>query len=292
MVRSDGARFWANGFVYCLRKADGAVVGFSKVLRDRTDTRAQVEALRNRLELLAEEDRRKLMMFGTLAHELRNPLAAVANAGHLIDLAYPRDEKLAFPLQVLKRQTEYVSKLIGDLLEVARVRTGKTVLQYAEVDLGALLAEVVDSLRHQIDRKEQVVNLVAPAAPISVQGDAVRLRQVFINLLQNASKFSPQGGQVVVAWMHEADEVLVKVEDNGEGISAQLQPFVFDLLTQAVPVKETPSQGLGLGLSLVKEYVELHGGTVLVRSEGIGRGTEFTVRLPRSRPMHAPEAAD
>jgi two-component system CheB/CheR fusion protein len=292
MVRSDGARFWANGFVYCLRKADGAVVGFSKVLRDRTDTRAQVEALRNRVELLAEEDRRKLVMFGTLAHELRNPLAAVANAGHLIDLAYPNDEKLAFPLQVLKRQTEYVSKLIGDLLEVARVRTGKTVLQYAEVDLGALLAEVVDSLRHQIDRKEQVVNLVAPATPISVQGDAVRLRQVFVNLLQNASKFSPQGGHVVVAWMHEADEVLVKVEDNGEGISAQLQPFVFDLLTQAAPVKETPSQGLGLGLSLVKEYVELHGGTVLVRSEGIGRGTEFTVRLPRSRPMRALEAAD
>jgi two-component system CheB/CheR fusion protein len=292
MVRSDGSRFWANGFVIRLRAADGTVVGFSKLLRDRTDTRAQVEALRNRVALLSEEDRRKLVMFGTLAHELRNPLAAVVNAVHLIDLAYPNDAKLSYALQVLKRQTDYIGALIGDLLDVARVRTGKSVLQYNEIEVRELLADVVESMRPDLDRKEQLVKLVPPPMPIRLDGDVVRLRQVFINLLQNASKYSPHRGQIVVMWTDEADEVVIKVEDNGEGIPAQLQPFIFDLLTQATPAEGVPPQGLGLGLSLAKDYVELHGGSVQVRSDGVGKGSEFTVRLPRKRPTRVQGAAD
>jgi PAS domain S-box-containing protein len=129
MARSDGALCWAIGFVQCLRAPDGKVLGFAKLLRDRTDIRAQIDTHRNRAELLAEEDRRKVLVFGTLAHELRTPLSAVSNAVALIELAYPDDDKLAYALQVLKRQTSYVTSLIDDLQEVVRARTGKATLR-------------------------------------------------------------------------------------------------------------------------------------------------------------------
>src|ERR1044071_6498931 len=132
MVRSDGVRFWASGVVYCLREHD-AVIGYAKVLRDRTDVRGQVEAFRNRAEQLAADDRRRTMMLGTLAPELRNPLGAGSNAAHFIDHA--GDERLSYAVQVLKRQTRYMSTLVEDLLEVARARTGKVQMQYARVDL-------------------------------------------------------------------------------------------------------------------------------------------------------------
>jgi two-component system CheB/CheR fusion protein len=283
MVRGDGARFWASGFVDCLRTADGEIAGYSKVVRDRTDLRGQVEALRNRVELLAAEDRRKMVMFGTLAHELRNPLGAVSNAIHLIDFAYPNDQKLAYALQILKRQTKYVSSLVEDLLEVARAQTGKTVLQYSALEMSALLADVCETLESKMAEKAQRIDIIEPPAPIRFEGDAVRLKQVFLNLLQNASKFSSRGATIFVKATVEGDEVVVRIEDHGRGISPEVLPHVFDLLSQAESPDERRPDGMGLGLSIVKEYVELHGGTVQVRSEGVGKGSEFTVHVPLTR---------
>lgn len=278
MVRSDGAQFWASGFVHCLRSADGSVAGFAKILRNRTDVRAQIDAHRNRAERLAEEDRRKLLVFGTLAHELRTPLSVVSNATELIERAHPNDDRLAYPVQILKRQIAYVDSIIDGLQEVVRSRAGKTVLRYEPIQVNELLREVVETIRATTDEKDQRVALVVPLAPVRMQGDAVRLRQTFLNLLQNASKFSDRGKPIFVTCTVEADEVVVRIEDHGRGIPATLLPRVFDALTQAEPASQAP--GLGLGLTLVKEYVELHGGTVQVRSEGLGRGSEFTVHLP------------
>jgi PAS domain S-box-containing protein len=285
MVRSDGGRFWAAGFVQCLRSADGDVQGYAKLLRDRTDVRGQVETLRNRAELLADEDRRKVLLFGTLAHELRTPFGAMRNAVDLIEHAYPNDSKLEYALQILKRQTKYVSTLVDDLQELVRARTGKTVLRYEPLRLEDVLAEAVETMRPEIEQREQHVSLLAPPVSIALEGDPMRLGQAFVNLLQNASKFSGNGKPIFVTCTVEGHEAVVRFEDRGRGISAELLPRVFDALTQAEDASTDVSSaaGLGLGLSLVKEYVELHGGSVQVRSEGFDLGTEFTVRLPLMR---------
>jgi two-component system CheB/CheR fusion protein len=285
MVRRDGVRFWASGFVQCLRSEDGEVQGFAKLLRDRTDLRAQVETLSNRAALLADEDRRKVLLFGTLAHELRTPFGAIQNAVQLIEHAYPDEPKLSYALQILARQTRYVSTLVDDLQELVRARTGKTVLHYEPLQLEAVLADAVETIRPMADAKAQRVTLLVPPAPIVLEGDAMRLRQAFQNLLQNASKFSDRDKPIFVTCTVEAYEAVVRVEDQGRGISAELLPRVFDALTQAeeLAAESGAHAGLGLGLSLVKEYVELHGGSVQVRSEGAERGSEFTVRLPLTR---------
>lgn len=285
MVRSDGGRFWANGFVQCLRAASGEVGGFAKLLRDRTDVRGQIETLRNRAELLADEDRRKVLLFGTLAHELRTPFGAMRNAIDLIEHAYPNDAKLAYALQILARQTKYVSALVDDLQDLVRARTGKTVLRYEPLRLDAVLADAVETIRPAIEQRGQHVSLIVPPVPVAMEGDVMRLSQAFVNLLQNASKFSGRGKPIFVTSTVEGHEAVVRIEDKGRGISAELLPRVFDALTQAEePSAEAPAgDGLGLGLSLVKEYVELHGGSVQVRSEGLGLGSEFTVRVPLTR---------
>ena len=281
MVRSDGVLFWASGFVQCLREADGRVAGFAKILRDRTDIRAQIETLRNRAELLADEDRRKLLLFGTLAHELRTPFAAIGNAVELVERAYPHDQKLEYAVQILKRQTRYVDSLVDDLQEVVRAQTGKTVLHYARLQLDALLSDVMATIRPVTDAKGQQISLLAPPTAIELDGDPVRLRQAFLNLLQNASKFSDREKKIFVTCTVEAEEAVIRIEDQGRGISPMVLPRVFDALTQAELFSDGHAPaGLGLGLSLVKEYVELHAGSVQVRSEGLGRGSEFTVRLP------------
>ena len=282
MVRSDGGRFWASGFVQCLRSADGEVQGFAKLLRDRTDVRGQIETLRNRADLLADEDRRKVLLFGTLAHELRTPFGAMQNAVQLIEHAYPNDAKLSYALQILKRQTRYVNTLVDDLQELVRARTGKTVLRHEPLRLEAVLAEAVETMRPAIEGREQHVKLLVPPVPIELDGDAMRLRQAFVNLLQNASKFSGRGKPIYITCTVEGHEAVTRFEDKGRGISADLLPRVFDALTQAddAGADGSPGAGFGLGLSLVKEYVELHGGSVQVRSDGLGLGSEFTVRLP------------
>lgn len=285
MVRVDGARFWASGFVQCLRSEAGEVQGFVKLLRDRTDLRGQVETLRKRAELLADEDRRKMLLFGTLAHELRTPFSAIQNAVQLIEHTYRGDPKFEYALQILKRQTKHVSTLVDDLQEVVRARTGKTVLHYEPLRLDAVLADTIETIRPMTEAKDQRVSLLVPPAPIALEGDPMRLRQAFLNLLQNASKFSGRDKPIFITCTVEGHEAVVRVEDQGRGIPAELLPRVFDALSQAEEISaegHVPT-GLGLGLSLVKEYVELHGGSVQVRSEGPGRGSEFTVRLPLLR---------
>ncbi len=279
LVRKDGVPFWASGILTCLRDESGRIAGYSKLLRDRTDVKEQTDALRTQAESLLAENQRQTLLVGTLAHELRNPLGVLSNAGQLIEMAYPEDPKLRNATQLIARQTKYLATLIEDLLEDVRIRTGKVELHRARVDLHSVLNDAIESVGAAVREKGQAVELVFPQTPIALNADATRLKQVFVNLLANASKFSAQGDKIWVKAMTEGNEAVVRVEDRGRGIPPDVLPRIFALFTQAGGPGASRA-GLGLGLAIVKQYVELHGGTVQGRSEGPGHGSEFVVRLP------------
>jgi PAS domain S-box-containing protein len=280
MVRKDGSRVWANGVVVSLRDESGRVVGFGKTLRDRTDVRAQVEALENRVAALQKADERKNIFLGTLAHELRNPLAPLVNAVQLLRLRRPDDPDLTYPVMLIERQVEFLRRLVDDLLDVTRIGAGKIELKKERVRLGELLARVVESCRARAEERRHQMELILPAGAIVVEADPSRLQQVFLNLVTNAVKYTPEGGRVWVKATMEGREAVVDVEDTGLGISPEMLPKIFDLFTQEEESRYRSEGGLGIGLSLVKSLVTLHGGTVQVRSGGKGKGSQFTVRLP------------
>ncbi len=280
MLRKDGSRFWASGVVLALRDDSGHAVGFGKTLRDRTDLRSRIEALENRVHALVKADERKTIFLGTLAHELRNPLAPLANAVEMLRLTRPGDPELAYPVKLIERQVEFLQRLVDDLLDLTRIGAGKVELKKRRLLLGELLRQVVDARRPQCDERKQKLELLLPSGALPVDADPDRLQQVFVNLLNNAIKYTPQGGRIWLKATAEAAEAVVGVEDTGVGISAEMLPRIFDLFTQEEESRYRSEGGLGLGLSLVKSLVTLHGGTVQVRSEGKGKGSEFTVRLP------------
>lgn len=279
MVRKDGAEFWASGFVRALRGADGDVVGFAKLLRDRTDQRALVEALDNRADALQANNRELTLLLGKVAHELRNPLGVLANAAQLVDVNAGSNERLAYVADLMRRQTAYAGRLIEDLLERVREHRARTTLRSERLTLDRVLEEARETVEPRLRDKRLRVELLLPEAPVELDGDSTRLRQVFVNLLDNAAKFSSDGGVIWMSVTTAGDEAVVLVRDAGAGMPQEILPRVFELFTQAA-TEFSPREGLGLGLAIVRENVELHGGTVQVRSEGVGGGAEFRVRLP------------
>lgn len=277
LVRKDGVRLWVTGLLTCLRDSEGNIAGFSKVLRDRTDLKEQVDRMHNRTQSLEAEARQKTVMLGTLAHELRNPIGVLSNATQLIEMVYPDDPKLVPVTQLISRQVKYLSTLIEDLLENARLQTGKVELQVEVTRLYDLLNSAVESVV-SIREKQQKVELVLPQTPVELCVDPVKVQQVFVNLISNASKFSENGATIWIRALTEGDEAAVRVEDQGRGIPPDLLPRLFELFSQGEVSREHAS--LGLGLAIVKQYIELHGGSVQARSEGAGRGSVFIVRLP------------
>lgn len=279
-VRKDGSRIWVSGAVIALRDAAGQVVGFGKIMRDRTDLKAQIESLENRAETLSRADQRKNLFLGTLGHELRNPLAPLTNALHLIRLAGPISENLVYPIKLIERQVEFIRRLVDDLLDITRVAAGKVELRVQPVRLQEILNRAAEACRPRAQERRQDFQVLLPPAPITLNADADRLHQVTVNLLNNAVKYTPEGGRIWLKATIEGEEVVVRVEDTGVGIDAEMLPRIFDLFTQEESSLTRSEGGLGLGLPLVKELVALHGGTVQVRSEGRDKGSEFTIRLP------------
>jgi signal transduction histidine kinase len=222
------------------------------------------------------------VFLSTLSHELRNPLAPLMNAVQLIRTIAPQNAALEYPIKLIERQVEFVRRLVDDLLDVTRINTGKIQLQLGTVDLRDVIAAAAETVRPLIVQRSQRFAQHLLETPIVVQADADRLQQVFVNLLTNAAKYTPEGGQVEVRASLDEIEALVHVSDNGIGIAKEMQPHIFELFTQ-VDARSARGDGLGIGLSLVKNLVELHGGSVQVRSEGAGKGSEFTVRLPLAR---------
>jgi signal transduction histidine kinase len=272
--------------VQCLSDADGRIVGYAKILQDRSDLKTEFDTLRARIDAQREELGRRNLVLTTMAHELRNPMGVIQNAVEIIRRLYPDDMKLATPTQMLTRQVVYMGTLIEDILESARLHAGKVVLQIERVPLATVIRKAAENNDAAIRAKHQSIELMLPLVPIEIDADATRLQQVFGNLISNASKFSPDRARIWVSTMPENEFATVRVRDEGRGISAELLPHVFELFAQG---RQELSGSLGIGLSIVRQYVEMHGGTVAVRSAGTGRGSEFIVRLPIRQP--APTAA-
>jgi signal transduction histidine kinase/DNA-binding response OmpR family regulator len=239
-----------------------------------------LDELQRRAAELAAADRRKDDFLAQLAHELRNPLAPILNAVEILrDEATPRDA-CRRAVDVAGRQVRHVARLVGDLVDVSRVRAGKFELRRARVELARAVADAVAAVEPHVRERRQALEVELPEDPVALDADHVRVVQVLENLLHNASKYGRLGGRVRLAAARDGGEVAVRVADDGIGIAPELLPRVFDMFVQGEQPPDRPRAGLGLGLTLVRTLVEMHGGRVEARSDGPGRGSTFEVRLP------------
>jgi len=278
--RPDGSRFWATGMTYALRSGDGKLLGYGKIMQNRTDWKLRHETISNRLDAMTALDEQKNVMISTLAHELRNPLAPLMNAAHMLRQGMASD----YPIRLIERQVDFIKRLVDDLLEATRANAGKVRLKLERLVVQEVIGASIETVRPLVDQHSHRLELISTAAPIYVNADAVRLQQVFSNLLTNAAKYTNDGGTIWIKIATEDEEAVVRVEDNGVGIPADRLLDIFELFAQVqTPISEG---GLGIGLSLVKELVNLHGGTVQANSDGIGKGSEFIVRLPLASPTN------
>jgi signal transduction histidine kinase len=248
-------------------------------VRERTEELAKVNAA------LRDADRRKDEFLSTLGHELRNPLAPILNALEIIRLSGDNPEAVALQRERLERQVRQMVRLVDDLLDVSRVTTGKLRLTTEPLTLQEVLDAALDISRPLIEKARLALKVQVPERPIPVEGDRVRLAQVFSNLLNNAAKYTEPGGRVTVDVGADGDRATVKVRDTGVGIAPDVLPRIFELFTQVDRSLNRSQGGLGVGLALVRRLVELHGGSVAASSAGPGRGAEFTVSLPISVPQ-------
>lgn len=240
---------------------------------------------------LRESDRRKDAFIATLAHELRNPLAPVRNAVQILQRGTGSEADTERARDIIARQVRIMSRLIDDLMDVSRINRGHIELQREPVELGTVLDMAVEATRPHVAEFGHVLEVQLPPEPVVLEADVTRLTQVFVNLLANAAKYTDRGGRIELSARLEASRVVVAVRDDGIGIPVEQLDRVFGMFWQVESTLAKSRGGLGIGLSLVKHLVELHGGTVGVHSAGSGQGTTFTVALPVSRRATPPEPA-
>ncbi|AMO25652.1 histidine kinase [Ramlibacter tataouinensis] len=236
-----------------------------------------------------EADRRKNDFLAMLAHELRNPLAPIRNAVHIMQGNDVTPSTMNWARDVIGRQADHMARLIDDLLDVSRIVQGKVTVKPEKLDLAALIERTVEASAPRIHGREQQLAVTLPAERVELHGDVVRLAQVLSNLLNNASKFSPPRSRIVLGASHASGELRISVRDDGAGIDAATLPHIFDLFFQADQSLDRSQGGLGIGLTLVKHLVELHGGRVAAFSDGVGRGSEVVVWLPAAVVAHRTE---
>jgi signal transduction histidine kinase len=247
--------------------------------------RAALEvALRGKIDELAEVDRRKDEFLAMLGHELRNPLAPVTTALQIMRIHESEPSRVARSREIVERQIEHMTRLIDDLLDVSRITRGKIELREQPLLLSSVIERAIESARPLIDERGHRIVLDLPTEPVTFLADPARLAQVFANLLNNAAKYTDVGGRI---WLHarvEGTNLVVGVKDDGPGLTKELRKHAFELFMQGPQTRARARGGLGIGLTLVRRLVELHGGTVEALSEGPGKGTEFVVRLPLRMP--------
>lgn len=300
VVADDGSLIWIESKGQILRDGSMEHKRMAGVCMDITERKEAEEALRlnetmlrTQTEELATAHRQKDEFLAMLAHELRNPLAPISNAVQLLKIQNPgqRETTLPWAIEVIDRQVVLISRLVDDLLDVARITRGHIELQRKPIDIRSIIDQVTESASAWFEKKQQHFEVDCPDQSIVVNADATRMVQVITNLLNNASKFTHPNGYVLLRVYCEGDDVVLAVTDNGIGISPSILPQIFDLFTQADRSLDRRQGGLGLGLSLVRKMVEMHGGRVHATSQGIGRGSEFIIRLPQA-PVHANKTAD
>jgi PAS domain S-box-containing protein len=256
-----------------IRGEAGNILGVVLVFRDVTERKRAEEALQ-------AADRHKDEFLAMLAHELRNPLAPVRNAVALLRLGGTSAADRCWAAEVIERQVRHLSRLVDDLLDVSRIRRGKIRLQKQPVALAEVVAQAVETSRPLIEAHRHHLDVQLPPGPVLLEADPTRLAQVLSNLINNAAKYTPDGGRIRLAAAVEGGAAVVRVADTGIGIPAEMLPKVFDLFTQVDHSLDRAQGGLGLGLALVQKLVELHGGSVEAHSDGPDKGSEFVVRLP------------
>ena len=282
-----GGKRWVNVDYVPDVDAAGKVAGFGVLVLDITQRRLAENAVRQSEARLKEAnqalqaaDRRKDEFLATLAHELRNPLAAIRNAAAILTAMGSSDPDARWVPELIDRQLAQMSRLLEDLLDVSRIAHDKLALRRQRVELSEVVHNAIETCSPQLDAGKQALAVALPAEPIVLHADPVRLEQVFSNLISNAAKYTPPGGHIRITGERRGDEVAVSVKDDGAGIPPEMLPRLFEIFSQGERALERSQGGLGVGLSLVRGLLGLHGGRVEAKSDGIGQGSEFTVHLP------------
>ncbi len=276
-----GEARWMAYKVLTLPDLLGKPIGFATVSQDVSDRKALADNLTQLANDLSEADRRKNEFLAMLAHELRNPLAPISNAVRSLRMRSPGDERTVQAVtEVLERQVAQMARLVNDLLDANRIARGMITLRKAAIALAPVVDEAIEAIRPQCTRLGHELTISMPSEPVHVDGDAGRLAQVIGNVLHNACKFTNKGGHISLSVSLEAGQAVIRVRDDGIGIAAAHLDSLFEMFAQADTSLERSRDGLGIGLTLVKTLVELHGGSVEARSDGPGRGSEFVIRLP------------
>jgi signal transduction histidine kinase len=264
-------------------------------LRDRKrqyQVRAHLAEEARQAEALRDSDRRKDEFLAMLAHELRNPLAPIRNGLQILQLAEGNRTTVARTREMIDRQVNHLSRLVDDLLDVSRITRGKVELRPERTDLRDVVASAVETIRPLVDSRRHQLTVSGPGRPVWAWVDATRMAQVIGNLLTNSAKYSEEEGHINISLEEHGGEIVIRVRDTGVGIAADMLPRVFDLFTQVDQTLDRSQGGLGIGLTLVRNLVEMHGGTVTAESEGEGRGSTFTIILPGAAEVTLPADPD
>lgn len=283
--RKDGSLVEISLTVSPLRDGRGTIIGASKIARDITERKRAERAW-------LEADRQKNEFLATLAHELRNPLAPIRNSLNILRLMGNTDPAAEQLQQVMERQVNHMVRLVDDLLEIARITTGKIELRLEPVEIATVIRSAIETSRPLIDAERHQLATKLPAEPLTVQGDPVRLSQIVSNLLNNSAKYTEPDGQIWLTVTRSDREVCISVRDNGIGISPEQLPHVLEMFSQSARARTHSQEGLGIGLALAKRLVEMHGGSLEAKSAGENQGSEFIVRLPLSeKQLSLPEVS-
>ena len=284
LVARDGTRRPIDDTAAPMRDAEDQFIGTVLVFRDITERRRLEEELRRRSEDLAERDRRKDEFLAMLAHELRNPLAPITNSLNYLRIKLAGNPDFAEPGALISRQVSHLARLVDDLMDISRITRGKFELRKKRVELATLMSRSAEGARPLLEERQHRLEVILPDHPLTLEADPDRLEQILTNLLSNSGKYTPPGGLVRLTGERDGDTAVIRVWDNGIGIRPEMLPRLFEIFEQADRVPGRVSEGLGIGLSLVRGLVEMHGGTVTAHSAGPNQGSEFIVRLPLAPP--------
>ncbi len=288
MMRKGETRFWANGITSSIRDESGTLIGYSKVMRDMTQQKFSSDEMSRLAAELSEESRRKNEFLATLAHELRNPLSPIKNAVQLMGMM-KLDGDVEDLRVTMDRQADQLVRLIDDLMDISRIGRGKIELKKQVVEIATIVNSAVESSRSLIEANQQTLDVDVKETDLRVMVDPARITQVVCNLLNNASKYSGENCIINLSVVADEGRVVIRVKDNGSGIAPSRLEDIFEMFSQVGDSVERGTAGLGIGLTLVRTLVELHGGTVAAHSDGVGKGSEFTVTLPAALPNCVPE---
>ncbi|MEC5385270.1 PAS domain S-box protein [Uliginosibacterium sp. H3] len=288
-LRKNGEAFWARVVVSALYDGEGRSRGFAKVTQDLTERRHMQDlekAAQNIHEFIA-----------TLAHELRNPLAPIRAAAQTLQWLPEGDPRLAPMIDMLDRQSRHMTHIIDDLIDVTRIGRGMLSVEHTFVDIADIVRQSLEATATAIEEREHTVEIDTAVEPVFVSGDHHRLNQLVTNLLSNAARYTAHGGRISISGRAEGGNAIIEVRDTGKGIEADMMGRIFDMFVQGRGSLESAERGLGIGLALARKIAELHGGALEVFSDGKGKGSTFTLRLPRAEYVQAsavsasPEAA-